>query len=92
LRKALSEHSPDSLGIKIEDRADGGEGKAVVSIGQKPLPRLVPLARAGYAAPVASADLQILESILKDGQAQAVQPAVCRRVDDLHGQDNVGGK
>ncbi len=85
LRNALSDRSPDSLHIEIEDQADGGEGKTVVGIGQKPLPRLVPLASAGSAAPVASVDLQILESILKDGQAQAAQPAVCRRMDDLHG-------
>jgi hypothetical protein len=91
-RSGLSELFPDGLGIELEDGADRGEGEAVVSVRQHPLPGLVPGASAGSAAPVASADLQILESILKDGQAQAAQPAVCRRVDDLHGQDNVGGK
>jgi len=39
-RPAVSDLAPDCLGIEIEDRAHGGEGQAVLGIGQHPLPRL----------------------------------------------------
>ena len=89
LRKALSDLSPDCLRIEIEDRAHGGEGKTVLGIGQQPLPRLVCSSRDfSVSAPAVEAP----ESILEDGQAQTPQPAVYRRVDDLQGQDDIGGK
>jgi len=92
LRKASSDRSPDSLRIEIENSADNGEGQAVLGIGQKPFPCFMPIASAGYAATADRADLQTIEGILEDGQAQTLQPAVWGRVDDLHGQDNIGGK
>jgi len=88
----LSDLSPDCLCIEIEDRADNGEGQAVLGVGQKPFPRFMPIASAGYVATADRADLQTIEGILEDGQAQTLQPAVWGRVDDLHGQDNIGGK
>jgi len=52
----------------------------------------MPIASTGYTATADRADLQTIEGILEDGQAQTLQPAGWGRVDDLPGQDSIGGK
>jgi hypothetical protein len=81
----MPEPFPDCLDVEIEDRADGGEGEAVVSVREHPLPRLMPMASAGSRVSIASVVPQRLEGILKDGEGEALQPTVCRRADNLHG-------
>jgi hypothetical protein len=68
--KAVADGSPHRLRIELEDHAHGSKGKAVLSIGQHPLPGLVPV--------VARAISQTLEGIREEGLAEALQPVVDR--------------
>ena len=90
----MSDFSSNCRRIEIEDRADSGEGKAVLGIGLNPLPCLAGLSRDLPAVGLAQEPFafEAAKSILKDSYVQALQPTVCRRVDDLDGQDDGGDK
>jgi len=88
----LSELAPDGLRIEMEDRTDDGKGKAVIGIGQHPVPCFVPRASAGGMAPRPYAGAQTLQGVIQDGETETRQPAFCRWVDNLHGQDGIRGK